>query len=236
MADVDTAPTVDLNETQPQAEDDDDLGFDPTKKKKKKRAKKAGFNPDGDEVAAPVSAAEGGAEATSESAAEGSATGSWTESDRDYSYTELLNRIYDAIIADKGGIDGGKGKKSIEPPEIGKIGTKKVAWANFVSNCRSISRKPEHVVEFVLTELGTTGSLDGQNKFVIKGRYSSKQLESVLAKYIKEYVACSTCRFLNTELKRENRILFKVCKDCGASSSVSSIRQGFRVQTKRKKV
>lgn len=196
----------------------------------------AGFNPDGEEAAASSSAMEGVVEGTTETAAEGTGTGSWTESDRDYSYTELLARIYDTIIADKGGIEGGKGKKSIEPPEVGKIGTKKVKWANFVSNCRSISRKPEHVLEFVLTELGTTGSLDGQNKFIIKGRFSSKQLESVLAKYIKEYVACSTCRFLNTELKRENRILFKVCKDCGASSSVSSIRQGFRVQTKRKRV
>ena len=189
-----------------------------------------------EDVKAPAAAAEGEEETGAE------ATGTTTEatttddSDRDYSYTELLARIYDQIVADKGGVDGGKGKKSIEPPEVGKIGTKKVAWANFVSNCRSISRKPEHVVEFVLTELGTTGSLDGQNKFIIKGRFSSKQLESVLSKYIKEYVACSTCRFLNTELKRENRILFKVCKDCGASSSVSSIRQGFRVQTKRKKV
>lgn len=160
----------------------------------------------------------------------------WTESDRDYQYGELLTRIYEQIVADKGGVDGGKGKKTIEPPEVGKVGTKKIAWVNFVSNCRSINRKPEHVLDFVLTELGTTGSVDGQNKLIIKGRFQSKQLESVLSKYIKEYVACSTCRFLNTELKKENRILFKVCKDCGASSSVANIKQGFRVQTKRKKV
>jgi len=188
-----------------------------------------------EDVAAALPAAETGSEVKAENESESAASAVSSESDRDYTYTELLARIYEQIVADKGGMEGGKGKKSIEPPEVGKIGTKKVAWANFVSNCRSIGRKPEHVVEFVLTELGTTGSLDGQNKFIIKGRFSSKQLESVLSKYIKEYVACSTCRFLNTELKRENRILFKVCKDCGASSSVSSIRQGFRVQTKRKK-
>jgi translation initiation factor 2 subunit 2 len=196
----------------------------------------AGFNPGADDTEAATPAAEGDKEEKTETSSETTSSTSWTESDRDYTYTELLARIYETILADKGGVDGGKGKKSIEPPEVGKIGTKKIAWVNFVSNCRSISRKPEHVVEFVLTELGTTGSIDGQNKFIIKGRFSSKQLESVLSKYIKEYVACSTCRFLNTELKRENRILFKVCKDCGASSSVSSIRQGFRVQTKRKKV
>lgn len=160
----------------------------------------------------------------------------WTESDRDYQYGELLTRIYDQMFADKGSVDISKGKKTIEPPEVGKVGTKKIAWGNFVNNCRSINRKPEHVQEFVLTELGTTGSIDGQNKLIIKGRFQSKQLETVLSKYIKEYVACSTCRFLNTELKKENRILFKMCKDCGASSSVANIKQGFRIQTKRKKV
>lgn len=195
----------------------------------------AGFSTDVDDAQPTASATEGGNDAGAEEGTEAASGATWTESDREYTYTELLARIYEQIVADKGGADGGKGKKSIEPPEVGKIGTKKVAWVNFVSNCRSISRRPEHVEEFVLTELGTTGSLDGQNKFIIKGRFSSKQLESVLSKYIKEYVACSTCRFLNTELKRENRIWFKVCKDCGASSSVSSIRQGFRVQTKRKK-
>lgn len=153
----------------------------------------------------------------------------------DYSYTQLLSRVFDQIAEHNAGMGIEKCKKSIEPPEVGKIGTKKIVWTNFLSNCRSLNRKPQHLVDFVLVELGTTGALDGTNKLVIKGRYSSKQLESILTKYIKEYVACSTCHFLNTELQRHNRILFKTCLDCGASSSVSSICQGFRAQTRRKK-
>ena len=99
----------------------------------------------------------------------------------------------------------------------------------------SINRKPEHVLEFVLTELGTTGSLTLDNKLIIKGRFQSKQLENVLRKYIAEYVTCRTCRSPNTDLKKENRILFKVCRDCNATSSVQAIKSGFRAQTKRKK-
>lgn len=50
--------------------------------------------------------------------------------------------------------------------------------------CFSVNRKPDHVLAFVLAELGTTGSIGGDNKLIIKGRFQSKQLENVLRKYI----------------------------------------------------
>jgi len=160
---------------------------------------------------------------------------SFLESDRDYVYPELLKRVYDKIVEDKGGAMLGIGfKKQIEPPEVFKVGTKRVAWTNFMANCKSINRKPEHVLEFVLTELGTNGSVTADHQLLIKGRLQSQQLENVLRKYIAEYVTCRTCRSPNTELKKENRILFKTCKDCGAMSSVAAIKSGFRAQTKRR--
>lgn len=43
---------------------------------------------------------------------------------------------------------------------------------------------------FLLTELGTSGSVDAANQLIIKGRFQQKQIESVLRKYI------SKCAFL----------------------------------------
>lgn len=37
---------------------------------------------------------------------------------------------------------------------------------------------------FLLTELGTSGSVDANNQLIIKGRFQQKQIESVLRKYI----------------------------------------------------
>jgi translation initiation factor 2 subunit 2 len=48
----------------------------------------------------------------------------------------------------------------------------------------SLNRQPEHVLAFVLAELGATGSIGGDDKLIIKGRFQSKQLENVLKKYI----------------------------------------------------
>ncbi len=45
-------------------------------------------------------------------------------------------------------------------------------------------RQPEHVIQFLFTELGTSGSIDGSQRLVIKGRFQQKQIENVLRRYI----------------------------------------------------
>jgi len=150
--------------------------------------------------------------------------------EREYSYPELLKRIYDELNAKKGSTIGeGAHKIQIEPPIVGRDGTRKVVWSNFNSNCRTINRKPQHVLSFALAELGTTGDI-GDKGLTIRGRYTSKQFELLLRKYITEYVTCKTCHSPDTSLKKENRIEFKCCNTCGSTSSVSSIKAAFRSQ------
>ena len=48
----------------------------------------------------------------------------------------------------------------------------------------SMHRQPEHAMSFFLAEMGTEGSIDGNMRLVIKGRYQPKQVESLLKKYI----------------------------------------------------
>jgi hypothetical protein len=45
-------------------------------------------------------------------------------------------------------------------------------------------RQPEHVMMFLLAEMGTSGSLDGQQRLVIKGRFAPKNFEAILRRYI----------------------------------------------------
>ena len=45
-------------------------------------------------------------------------------------------------------------------------------------------RQPEHVLQFLYSELGTQGSIDGAQRLIMKGRYTQKQIENVLRKYI----------------------------------------------------
>ena len=52
---------------------------------------------------------------------------------------------------------------------------------------KRLKRQPEHVIQFIMAELGTSGSVDGNNRLIIKGRFQQKQIESVLRRYISNH-------------------------------------------------
>lgn len=110
-------------------------------------------------------------------------------------------------------------------------------FANVQEIATVLQRNPEHLIQFLFAELGTSGSIDGEKRLILKGKFQPKQMESVLRRYIIEYVTCKTCKSMNTELKREsaNRLHFLSCKACGSTRSVSSIKTGFQAQIGRRK-
>jgi translation initiation factor 2 subunit 2 len=136
------------------------------------------------------------------------------------------------FLGSQGSIDLIRSYK-IVPPIIQREGTKKTAFANIIAISTKMKRPPDHVIQFLFAELGTSGSIDGNKRLVIKGRFQQKQIETVLKKYIIEYVTCKTCKSADTLLTKENRLFFVVCQSCGSSRSVSAIKTGFMAQGKR---
>ena len=108
-----------------------------------------------------------------------------------------------------------------------------MVFSNLTPICVALNRPQEHVVAYILNELATTGNVDGADppRLVIKGRFQPKQLESVLKRYITNYVLCSHCKSHNTTLLKENRLQFLQCLDCHAKKSVSNVSVvGYRAQ------
>ncbi|CAG0894227.1 unnamed protein product [Cyprideis torosa] len=153
-------------------------------------------------------------------------------SDRDYTYEELLKRAF-AIMREKNPemVAGEKKKFIMKPPQVVKIGAKKTSFANFTEICKMLHRQQKHVLQFLFAELGTQGSVDGNNMLIIKGRFSQKQIENVLRRYIKEYVTCHTCRSPETILEKDTRLFFLRCESCGSRCSVASIKSGYQAVT-----
>lgn len=154
----------------------------------------------------------------------------WHGSDRDYTYPELLGRFYQVLRAQNPELAGEKRRYTIVPPSVHRDGNKKTVFANVSEICKRMHRQPDHVIQFLFAELGTTGSVDGSQRLVIKGRFQPKQLENVLRRYIVEYVTCKTCKSPDTILTKENRIYFMSCESCGSRRSVSAIKAGFQAQ------
>jgi len=155
----------------------------------------------------------------------------WLGSDRDYTYQELLTRFYASLHASNPSLLTSNGKRyTIAPPSIHREGNKKSIFANITDICKRMHRQPEHVIQYLFAELGTTGSVDGSGRLVIKGRFQQKQIENVLRRYIVEYVTCKTCKSPDTLLTKENRIFFMACESCGSRRSVNAVKTGFQAQ------
>ncbi|KAI5117904.1 hypothetical protein M0805_003599 [Coniferiporia weirii] len=159
----------------------------------------------------------------------------WLGSDRDYVYPELLHRFYNLLHAQNPSLLSSTGKRyTIAPPSIHREGNKKSIFANVTDICKRMHRPPEHVIQFMFAEMGTTGSVDGAGRLVIRGRFQQKQIENVLRRYIVEYVTCKTCKSPDTVLTKENRIFFVSCESCGSRRSVNTIKSGFQAQVGRR--
>lgn len=149
-------------------------------------------------------------------------------------YEDLLSRFFGILKKNNPELAGNRSgpKFRIPPPVCQREGSKKTLFANVQEIATVLQRNPEHLIQFLFAELGTSGSIDGEKRLVLKGKFQPKQMESVLRRYIIEYVTCKTCKSMNTELKREsaNRLHFLSCNACGSTRSVSSIKTGFQAQ------
>ncbi|XP_055930031.1 eukaryotic translation initiation factor 2 subunit 2-like isoform X2 [Argiope bruennichi] len=212
---------------------DDDLDFSLPKKKKKKKK----INIDELESEFGVAEDDEDDDTKFEEDAEPKITtsvssSSWLGTDRDYTYDELLLRVFN-IMREKNPdmVAGEKRRFIMRPPQVLRVGTKKTSFANFIEICKMVHRQPRHLQAFLLAELGTSGSVDANNQLIIKGRFQQKQIENVLRRYIKEYVTCHTCRSPDTILQKDTRLFFLQCETCGSRCSVASIKSGFQAVT-----
>ncbi|KAG8388791.1 hypothetical protein BUALT_Bualt02G0161900 [Buddleja alternifolia] len=159
----------------------------------------------------------------------------WEGSDRDYEYEELLGRVFNILRENNPELAGDRRRTVMRPPQVLREGTKKTVFVNFMDLCKTMHRQPEHVMTFLLAEMGTNGSLDGQQRLVVKGRFAPKNFEGILRRYINEYVICNGCKSPDTILSKENRLFFLRCEKCGSGRSVAQIKAGFVARVGRRK-
>jgi len=190
------------------------------KKKKKKRGEKKSEKVEKDGTASTVK------KAPEKSGETKSVEGDETHS---YDYADMLNHAF--VMMAQRNPDFGKTKRYVmKPPMVCRIGSKRSSWMNFMEICGLLKREPNHVLSFYLAELSTEGSIDGSGRITLKGLFKTQKIESLLRKYITNYVMCAMCRSPETILKKESasRLYFVNCKACGASRTVAAVQRGFQ--------
>lgn len=97
---------------------------------------------------------------------------------------------------------------------------------NFIDVTDTLRREPEHVLQFLLRELGTPGNLEDR-RVVLKSKISASHISEKIQTYTNTFVICSECGRPDTKMTREGRTLVLECEACGAHRPVN-IKKGSK--------
>lgn len=76
---------------------------------------------------------------------------------------------------------------------------------------------------FIKDELKTTGSVDDNERLILKGYYKNTKIEGVLEKFVRKYSLCTNCNSCNTLMikqKTKNKLMSIACLKCSATLTI----------------
>jgi len=131
-------------------------------------------------------------------------------------YEELLNNVYKSLPQTKS-----SGERFEIPKALGHIQGNKTIISNFTKIADILRRPYQQFMKYLLRELASPGTLDGQ-RLVLGRKISSSLINAKIEQFVNEFVLCPDCKKPDTILKKEDRILIMKCMACGAKHPVKS--------------
>jgi translation initiation factor 2 subunit 2 len=136
----------------------------------------------------------------------------------EYEYKDLLKRARDKLPEK---VSSGERFKL---PELDLFYEGKTTIVrNYLDLVETLSRDPQHLMAFLLREVGTAGNIDGR-RAIFKKRMTEKELDRKIANYVDIYVICSECNRPDTRLQKEGRTMLLKCDACGAHRPVKIVK------------
>ncbi len=93
---------------------------------------------------------------------------------------------------------------------------------NFLDIAEAMNREPNHLLKFLLREVGTAGTLEGR-RVILQGRFTPYLISNRLKKYLREFVICPVCGSPDTKIIKKGRFYFLKCEACGAETPIQHI-------------
>lgn len=134
----------------------------------------------------------------------------------DTEYATLLKRARDTIpeiVSDH---------QRFQIPEADVIYEGKITIIrNFQDICDALARSCDHLMAYLLRELGTPGTMDGR-RVILKSRIAEARIADRIGEYVNLYVMCTECQRPDTHLEKDGRTLVLMCMACGAHRPVKA--------------
>ncbi|MCL2608266.1 MAG: translation initiation factor IF-2 subunit beta [Methanomassiliicoccaceae archaeon] len=92
---------------------------------------------------------------------------------------------------------------------------------NFIDITDRLRRDPQHVLQYLLRELGTPGNIEGRRS-VLKAKLGVAQISERIQEYTDMFVICSECGLPDTHMLKEGRTHVLECEACGARRPINA--------------
>jgi|GEM_PF-60524 translation initiation factor 2 subunit 2 len=132
----------------------------------------------------------------------------------DFDYETLLERARDRIPDDI----SNRSRWTLPAPKIMIEGSNTI-FQNFLEVIKHMERDDNHFYQYMLNELGTSGSRDGP-RARFKGRIPPKRIKKTIVNYVNSFVKCSQCSAPDTVYMKQDRVTLLKCQACGATRPV----------------
>jgi|TARA_B110000438_G_scaffold26964_1_gene25727 translation initiation factor 2 subunit 2 len=132
----------------------------------------------------------------------------------DFEYESLLERARERIPKNI----SERSRWTMPEPEILIEGNQTII-RNFAAIVDAMDRDSNHVYQFLINELGTSGSRE-QVRVLFKGRVPPKRIKEKIVSYVKSYILCGQCKAPDTRFIKDDRTTLLKCQACGATRPV----------------
>ena len=132
----------------------------------------------------------------------------------EFEYEDLLDRARERIPTEI----SERARWTLPEPQIMIEGANTI-FRNFAEVVSHMDRDENHVFQYILNELGTSGSREGP-RARFKGRIPPKRLKKRIVNYVNTYIKCGQCSAPDTLFIKEDRTTLLKCQACGATRPV----------------
>ena len=132
-------------------------------------------------------------------------------------YEELLGRAIDQLPPEVF-----EHKRFKVPRAYSDIQGNRTFIKNFKDVALGLNRDSQHVLKFLLRELGTAGNLEG-GRAILQGKFTHYLINDKIEEYVDKYVICQECNRPDTKIIREDRIFLLKCTACGATAPLKPL-------------
>jgi translation initiation factor 2 subunit 2 len=105
------------------------------------------------------------------------------------------------------------------PKATGHVEGNKTIVDNFQEICNILRRDCSHVAKYLSRELATQATIN-KGRIIFNRKLQSARINEKIRAYADEFVICRECKKPDTELIKEDRLMFVHCLACGAKHPV----------------